>query len=575
MPQRILGVDLGSWSVKAVLVESGFRGFRVERATELPLPPAEGDAGGASLAERQALALSELLTDETLRADVQVAAFPGEATAIRFVRLPFSDVRKVDQVMEGELADLVPFDLFDAIYHHQVIERRPERGSPGSSLSLAVAARTADVRSHLARLDEAGVDPKFLCVDVLALFNLYSHFLAADGSRPETPGEAHPDLRPDARPDVRPDARSPDDLGALDLEGAAPRPKARLLVDIGHTRTLVLAASEQGIALARVIRAGGADVTSAIARAYGLSWLDAEAGKHADALLATARHPAANDEVQRLSDVVARGLAPLIRELRRTLAAIRGERKVDITRIDLLGGGARLENLPHFLAEALGVPVAMGLAVEQNVERHVDRARQPAFAGALAAALRVSGDAPVNLLDLRRGELAFSGGLQHLRRRLPAMLTAMASLLILLGAYGILRSRAVSAREAEVNQEFCRITREVVGREICEPDVALSVMRQPPSELGSFKLPEVTAFGLTLELSNRVPEDLGIKLTDLNVSEERIIVEGDGPSFDAVDRLVAAYSESKCLEDIQKDRLRKKVGGDGVEFQLKMKVGCN
>ena len=103
MPQRILGVDLGSWSVKAVLLETGFRGFKVEKAVELPIAPAGETADGEEppvLAERQALALSELLADEVLRADAQVAAFPGEDAAIRFVWLPFADQRKVDQVID-------------------------------------------------------------------------------------------------------------------------------------------------------------------------------------------------------------------------------------------------------------------------------------------------------------------------------------------------------------------------------------------------------------------------------------------------------------------------------------------
>ena len=571
MPQRILGVDLGSWSVKAVLLESGFRGFRVTRAIELPIPESEAESDEAEppgRAERQALALSELLADEELKADAQVAAFPGEDAAVRFVRLPFSDARRIDQLMEGELADLVPFDLYDAVYDHQVLERRSAKGGPGTSLSLAAAARTEDVRSYLERLDGAGFDPKFLPVDVLGLVVLYTHFLADDGSKPEPPGETFRQASRTLSEDPEP--------GELSLEPELElRPEARLLVDIGHARTLVLAASSEGVAHARVIRAGGQDVTRAIARAYDLSWRDAEAGKHADGLLATARHPAANDEIQKLSDVVARGLAPLVRELRRTLAAIRTERRVDVARIDLMGGGARLANLPHYLAEALGVPVAMGVAVEQNVEGEVDAARRPAFANALACALRMSGEAPVTRIDLRKGELAFAGGLQHLRRRLPTMMVAAASLLVLLSTYGLLRIRALHGREAEVDAEFCRITREVVGREICEPDVALSVMRQPPSELGNFRLPETTAFRLILELSSRVPEDVELQFTDLNVGRERILLEGEAPSFDAVDRLVTAYGKSACLKGIQKDRLRKKVIGEGVEFQIKMKVGCS
>ena len=331
MPQRIMGIDLGSWSVKAVLLETGFRGFQVQRVAEVKLPPAVvGEE--SSLAERQTLALTELLSDETFRADLHVSGFPGQDTAIRFVRMPLSDTRKIDQVMEGEREDLVPIDLFEGVYHYQVLERRPERGKPGSSLSLAAAARKEAVRSYLRRLEEAEIDPKFLPVDVLSLYNLYTHFLEGDGTRPMLPGE--PDLEGPPMDTVEREAAE------INEAAHAHQPGGRLLVDIGHARTLVLAASPDGIAHARVIRSGGQEVTRAIARAYGLSWTDAEAGKHDSGALATSRHPAPSEDAQHLSNVIAQGLAPLVRELRRTLANIRHERRLETTRIDLLGGEA-------------------------------------------------------------------------------------------------------------------------------------------------------------------------------------------------------------------------------------------
>ena len=576
MPQRILGIDVGSWSVKAVLIETGFRGFQVQRAIEFPLDlvnldnPASKDEKLAPEEEReirQSLALSRLLEQESLRSDAQVTGFKGEDTAIRFVNLPFADTRKIDQIFEGELEDLVPFDLYEGVFDYQILERHLVRGSPGSSLSLAAAARRSKAQSFLTHLNEAGLDPKFLPVDVLGLYNLYTHFLADDGTRPQTPG--HP---PDEAKEGTDSSREEEESDEVDLET---RPKGRLLVDIGHLRTLVLAATDRGIAHARVIRIGGADVTRAIARAYNLDWADAEAGKHADGILATRRHPAANDEAQKLSDVIGRGLNPLVRELRRTLTSIRRERRVDITRIDLLGGGAQLVNLPSFLADALGVSVAIGAAVEQQVEGEADSPRRSAFAGALAYALRVSGEAPVSNIDMRKGELAFSGGLQHLKERLSPIFAAIATLFVLLFVYGTLRLRAVGAREAEINREFCRVTKEVIGREICEPDIAESVMRNPPSDLGNFQLPQISGYDILLELSERAPDKLQIKFTEVSVGEERTIIEGEAPSFDAVDQLVAAYNESRCLTDIQKDRLRKKTVGSGVEFQLKMKGGCS
>ena len=64
MPQRILGIDIGSWSAKAVLVESSFRGFKVEEVHEVPI----GAGDDSTKTERQVAALELLLEYGALRA---------------------------------------------------------------------------------------------------------------------------------------------------------------------------------------------------------------------------------------------------------------------------------------------------------------------------------------------------------------------------------------------------------------------------------------------------------------------------------------------------------------------------
>ncbi len=547
MPQKILGIDAGNWSVKGVLIESSFRGFKVETAKEVIIPLGEPD----TFRERQAMALTELVNDEELKADTQIAGYPGEKVAVRHISLPFSDSRRIQQTMEGELEDQLPFDLTEGTFDHQMVEKNKE-----GSTSLCVATQNEHLAHHLDLLDQADLDPKFLPTDLLQLYNLYTHFLSVDGSKPETPKEPREEE-----------------------EGPGFLQPSRLIVDIGHQRTLVLVTHEGGIGHARVIRAGGADVTRAIARAYQLSWEDAEAGKHEDALVVSSRHPAATDAAQRMSEVVGKGLVPLVRELRRSIQAIRTEHKLRIERIDLLGGGARIRNLANYLAEYLNVPVASGAAVEQMVERDIDSSRRGAYATALALALRTSGDAPTNTIDLRKGEFAYSGGTESIRQRAPVIAAAMVGTLFLMMIYAGMQMHLVQKREAEVDKEFCRVTKEVIGREICEPDVALSVLRSPASDLGNFKLPQTTAYGIAAELSAYAPKAEGegsaLVITEMSISPEKVTLKGEAPSFDAVDQLVTAYGKSTCFTNIKKGGLRKKSTGEGVEFEIKLNVECS
>ncbi len=549
MPQRILGIDVGAWSAKSVLLEDRFRGFAILRAHEVPIAP--GDPG--SLRERQIEALRALITSEPERVDTYVASYPGERASVRWVKMPYADAKKVNQTIDGELADLLPFDVDDGVYDHAIVERPPD----GSSVSLAAAAREDDVEDALAPYAEAEADPKFFGVDMLQLYNLYTHYVRDDASKPEGPVQPAPEA------------------GTFIGPGPDAPPDARLILDIGHRRTLVCVAHDGGIAFVRAIRAGGADVTRAIARGGQLEVEEAELIKHEEGFVASSRHPAPDERAQQISDLVAQGLVPLVRELRRTLLAIRSEKRVRVARIDLVGGGSRLRNLAHHLAEQLNVPVAPGLVVEQAVEREIDPARRPAFALALAVGLRVAGDQAVNTLDLRTGRFQFVGQLQHLRGRIPAVLASAAVLALLLLGNVWASYRSSAAREAEIDQQFCSITKQVLGQEICEPKRALSALQNPTSEFGNIRLPDRSALEMAAELSERIPKELDVRIREMSVSPDRAKITGEAATYEAVDQIVAEYSKDPCYTEIKKGKLQKLPSGNRIEFQLSMNLGCS
>ena len=214
-----------------------------------------------------------------------------------------------------------------------------------------------------------------------------------------------------------------------------------------------------------------------------------------------------------MADVVSKGLSTLVRGAPAlTIQVIRKEKRVRVARIDLVGGGCRIKNITNYLAEQLNVPVALGAAAEQAVENHVGPDRRGRVCpSALAFALRATGERPVvadrlphRRLHVRRPASAHAparAGDGHRRR----------------GARGGCCSstwwsstQVINAREADIDQQFCDITKKVVGREICEPTVAKSVISQPASELGTFALPQRSAFGVAAELSSLVPKELEV-----------------------------------------------------------------
>ena len=276
-----------------------------------------------------------------------------------------------------------------------------------------------------------------------------------------------------------------------------------------------------------------------------------------------------------MSQVVSRGLQTLITELRRTLRLVRNENRMAISRIDVLGGGARIRNLPHYLAEELGYPVAYGAAVEQLLEPHTNEGRAGAFAVALSLCLRATPDLPCSEVGFRKEEFQFTGGFRRLREKVPSIALAAGVIGLFLLVNIVTKYVLVSRQEAAIDAQFCKITQEVVGREICEPTVALAAIRNPTSELGDFRLPERSAVRVAADLSRLVPEELDTTVDEMDITPDRARVKGKTTSFDSVDKIVAAYGENQCFSNIKKGKLQKTIDGKGVEFPLTLTLGCS
>src|SRR6266508_5351568 len=95
MAQRILGLDLGASAVKAVLVESAFRGFEIVDAVR------------------------GLIEARGWRFDSAVVAFPGTGGSTSVVTLPFTDPRRIEQTIGFEVEGQIPFDLADVSWDWQ------------------------------------------------------------------------------------------------------------------------------------------------------------------------------------------------------------------------------------------------------------------------------------------------------------------------------------------------------------------------------------------------------------------------------------------------------------------------
>jgi general secretion pathway protein L len=530
MAQRILGLDLGARSVKAVLVEGTFRGFTVAAARRVPL--ADADAGAPPLA-RHAAAVRTLLEDGAFAFDVASVAFPGAGVSSNVVTLPFSDPRRIEQTIGFEIEGQIPFDLADVAWDWQPLGVRD-----GQTDLLVAVVRKEELGALLAALAEAGVDPRA----VLPAGPAYAALFAAGA------------LAPPAR-----------------AEGAIPGPE--LLVDVGLERTSVAVVQAGGCEAARTFAFGTAHLARALARELGL----AEA--QGDLLVAAAAGgPALPPELEgagadpRGAEILRRGLVPLAREVRATLRTWRarvGQRPVE--RLVLAGEVARLPALAEGLAAEVEGPVAP-LALVGPAAEALPEADAPAFALALSLAVRAHQGSRAPRLNLRRGALAYTRDFQHLKGRV-ARLAAWAGLVLLLGfASAGVKAFALSRQEAALDRALCDAQQKIIGR--CYPNFeeAQAVLRGRGTPGAA--LPRVSAVDLFAELAERTPADVPVRFEKIELTKDKLHLQGTTDAAENVDRLVAALKGSRCFGDARSGGARRRGTEGKFEFSIDAALTC-
>ncbi|MCK6556706.1 pilus assembly protein PilM [Candidatus Binatia bacterium] len=160
MPQRILALEVDSQTLKAAVVETTFRDFRVAGFFEEAVG-GEGDG----LAEH----LRRLVAANSLEGATVLSTLPGDLVSVRTMFLPFRDRKRLDQTVPFELETQVPFGLDEIVVDYQVLQR-----DKAGSTVLAALVQRKDLDEHLGMLAAAGLDPKVVDVAPLATLNVLS-----------------------------------------------------------------------------------------------------------------------------------------------------------------------------------------------------------------------------------------------------------------------------------------------------------------------------------------------------------------------------------------------------------------
>lgn len=301
----IVGLDLGSHSVKVVQLTRAKTGWKLVNLGLAILPPGAVVEGRVEQPERVAETAAKLVSHLKTKEKRVASSIAGYEVMIKKIELPSMSEQELESRLKEQLGQYVPYQLEEVNVDYEILG--VARDKPNAMDVLLVAAKKESVNDYVGLIRLAGLEPAVIDVDFFALSNAFEVT-----------------------------------YGVNLEENVA-------LVDIGASKTGMTVLQGGAPVFTRDLPMGGNEITESIARGLSVPWDQAERLK-----LGEKAGEAAAGELEKIFVEAVRGWAG---GLRRALDFYyTNYPDFAIHRILLSGGSARLPGLPEVLRLETKVP---------------------------------------------------------------------------------------------------------------------------------------------------------------------------------------------------------------------------
>jgi len=304
MATRIVGIDIGSTTVRAVEIEGALKARpTIVRYHEVPLPLGAAKSGEVLETHTVASALKKLWSSGGFKSKDVVLGMGNQRVIARDLVMPKMSLTQIREALPFQVQDMLPMPVSEALLDFYPISEAEGDNGPVVN-GLLVAAVKQSVLANVDAAILAGLAPVEVDLIPFALTRLQAR---AHGG-----------------------------------------PETIALVDVGSATTNVVIIIGGVPQFVRIIPAGGNDVTLAVAMSLEIDEGIAENAKRQLGL-----SPAnVNPEHRPIVDQINRATAELLNSIRNTLSYFDNTHPVaNVGRIVLSGGGSRLTGFAAALQE--------------------------------------------------------------------------------------------------------------------------------------------------------------------------------------------------------------------------------
>jgi type IV pilus assembly protein PilM len=561
--QKILGLDFGSYSIKALEITHTFNAYKVERFYEVAVPEIEGL--DPELVEYTAI--RQLFNENSIEVDRIFTAMNGLMVSTRTFTFQNVKKRDVPLVVQNELETSAPFSLEESIIDQQILE-----SVNGTTNVLSAMCRKENIEAFLNALKELELEPKVIDVDYLTFMNIMP-FVKSEGA-------LHTEVSEENRLPIH-------DYGE----------DCKLILDIGHMKTAMILVNNNRFVSARTIRMGGRYITEMLAKGLDITYGEAQRLKHAVSYLEY--KPDAKPEPGREQEfIVAQqmGLAAtdLVKEIIRTLHSFKAQERLVPSQILVTGGTACIRNIVPFLNDSIELPIKlMSFDTERLMIEENDEERTPILSQALAIALRGVPNKTQSQINLRKGELALVGSYDAVFKQLSNItLLAVGLILCLAGSYG-LRWWLYTDQIDALKKQFQTEIKKTLANEPQQlkniaaernwtlkrySDKAFQLMdedsKQKKIAIESFiGMKSAVPLKVLKDLSESVDKTITLDLTNFHVrSSGAVTIEGETVDLAAADKIETLVKNIQSLQGVKMNDPERIPGSDKVKFSISANI---
>ena len=306
--KNVVGLDIGTSSIKVAHVKSTKKGHHLQAFDTIMLPPDTIRDGQVMHAPQLSERIQEIFALNRIRHKKVAVSLSGHSVIIKKISLPEMTVEELEDSIQWEAEQYIPFDINDVNVDAQIIN--PHAGQ-GQMDVLLVAAKKAVIEEFIEVVRDARVDPVIVDVDAFALYNAFE--LNFPGSTEDTVA----------------------------------------LINVGAGTININVVADGVTAFTRDITVGGNTLTEEISKQFAVPWEEAEHMKTSSET--TLSMSGVLREVQRISDRVSENL---VSEIQRSLDFFAAtSMNAEISSFYLSGGAALQSGLIDGLERRLGAEV--------------------------------------------------------------------------------------------------------------------------------------------------------------------------------------------------------------------------